>query len=127
MPSHQIELLRNINTGRPSWNKGKTYDHLTQEERDKKFGSHNLGNSYNKDRKHSEAYKKAISERMDGKPNMALYKPILQYSNDGLFIKEYPSIKHASEETGLSGWTIGCIAKGKMRKPHKFIFKYQTV
>lgn len=55
MPEHQKELLRRINTGRPSWNKGKDYSFMSAEERKLKFGAHNIGNQYNKGRKHKAA------------------------------------------------------------------------
>lgn len=107
------------------WNKGKKFDDLTEEQKKKRFGAHNIGHTRNRGRKYSEEYKKEMSEKRKGIPNIALYKPILQFTNKGIFIKEYHSIKEASKLTGLSCWTIGNIAKGLRATSHHFIFKYK--
>ena len=49
---------------------------------------------------------------------------VLQYTKDGEFIKEYPSIKEAVRETGISESTISNVCRG-LQKPHKFIFKFK--
>lgn len=124
MPIHQVEMQRERMKGKSPL-QGKTFSHLPEEERKRWFGSHNLGNSYNKGRKLKPHVVEMHRKRLTGKPNVFLYKAILQYSNEGEFIKEYDSIKNASAETGLSCWTIGCIAKGNMKRPHKYVFKYK--
>lgn len=117
MPHHQKELLRKINTGRPSWNKGKKYEG-TDEERKVKFGAHNIGNKYNKGRKHPQYLIEARVDRMK--------KKIIQYSLCGIFIKEHESIKSAHQELGISASTIGSILNGETQSPKKYIFKYKT-
>jgi group I intron endonuclease len=124
MGDHQKELLRIANKGRISSRKGIKFEG-TEQERKIKFGQHNIGNSYNKGRKHSAEYGQAVSMRSIGIPNVKLYKPILQFTIEGEFIKEHDSIKNASKETGVSAWTISSIAKEKAKKPNKFIFKYK--
>lgn len=50
-------------------------------------------------------------------------KPIIQYSLDGKFVKEYPSISQASKELGLSTSHICCVAKQKPEKGQIYIRK----
>lgn len=116
MPKHQMELLRKINTGRPSHRKGKKFEG-TEEERKIKFGAHNIGNAYNKGRKQSRSDVDARVDRMN--------KPIMQYSLNGDFIKEFKSIKIAHLELRISASTIGNILNGKTKDPKKFVFKYK--
>lgn len=89
----------------------------TPEERKIKFGSHNIGNSYNKGRKPAE---KTLLARL-----AVLSKPVSQYSLNGIFIKEYPSAREAARQTKLSAPTIIAIATGKTNKPRKYLFKYK--
>lgn len=124
MPEHQKELLRKINTGRPSWNKGKNYSHLSEEERKIKYGSHNIGNSYNKGRKHSAIFCEQMSKIRKGKSNPYLWKKILRYNNQGELIGVYKSIKECSSKSGYSCWTIGNICKGLRKTKSVSIFKY---
>lgn len=111
--------------GMVSWNKGRDYSNLSAEERQKRFGLHNVGHTRNRGRKYSKEHCEMMSLHRIGKPNVSLYKPILQYDLNGEFIKEYDSIKNASNETGLSGWTIGNIAKALNKRQPPFIFKYK--
>lgn len=48
----QRRQMSEMKMGRPSPNKGKDFSHLSQDERNKRFGKHNIGNSYNKGRKY---------------------------------------------------------------------------
>ena len=54
-------------------------------------------------------------------------KSVLQFSLEGEFIKEYSSIKEASNETGLSESIIGKCCRGVIKKPRKFFFKFKEV
>lgn len=51
---------------------------------------------------HSEESKRKMSEARRGKPQPAFNKVVLQLTLDGQLIAEYPSIKEASEKTGIS-------------------------
>lgn len=125
MSLEQIEYLRNINKGRPSKMKGVKFQG-TEEERKIKFGAHNIGNSYNKGKKHDPELVKKRADNLRGKPNISLFKPIVQYSLEGVKIKEYKCIKDAVAETGIGWWTIRNIARGERKsKPDKFIFKFK--
>lgn len=63
--------------------------------------------------KHSEEWKKILS------------KPVLQFSLDGEFISEYPSIKKAAEKTGGVKQNISSNLTGKYKTAGGFIWKYK--
>ena len=54
-----------------------------------------------------------------------LSKPIIQYAKDGTFIKEYPSIKDAKIETGIS--SIMDNLRNRQRTAGGYIWKYKEV
>lgn len=86
---HVKEALMLANKNKPSSTKGKNYSHLTQEERDNKFGKHNIGNTYNKGRKHSVELCKKNSLLRKGRNNPSLYKKIVRYNTVGELIGVY--------------------------------------
>lgn len=53
-------------------------------------------------------------------------KPVLQYSKQGYFIREWDSIKEAGESLGSNGSSICLCCKGTRISAHKFIWKYKT-
>lgn len=56
--------------------------------------------------------------------NGKLSKPVLQYTMDGEFVKEWPSTMQAEREGGFNNRLISACCRGK-RKTHKgFIWKY---
>ena len=56
--------------------------------------------------------------------NGKLSKPVLQYTMDGKFVKEWPSTMQAEREGGFNNRQISACCRGK-RKTHKgFIWKY---
>ena len=109
-----------------SWNKGITYSYLSEEEKKIKFGGHNIGNSYNKGRKQKSEFVEARIKRQIGKPLIKKYKPVLQYSLSGEFIKEHPSVKDTAINTGLSLIGVSKILRGEVKNPQSFIFKYKA-
>ena len=52
-------------------------------------------------------------------------KPILQYDRNGNFIKEYESIKQASEELNKNNSNIVACCKGKRKTAFNYIWKYK--
>jgi hypothetical protein len=58
----------------------------------------------------------------EGKKNM----PVLQYDKNGNFIKEYASIKLASECIGVSKGFITMVCKGKRKTAKGFTFNYKN-
>lgn len=65
-----------------------------------------------------------ISKSLKGKPNEALSKPVLQYSLEGKFIKEYTSLSEAKRQTGV----INIIQniKGTYKQSGGFVWKYKN-
>ena len=51
------------------------------------------------------------------------HHPVLQYSKDGEFIKEYESIKEAIEKTGVLH--ISCVCRGERKTAGGYIWKYK--
>lgn len=89
----------------------------------------------------SEEHKKKISEALSGEksPNFGKHfsketrrkmseskgvNGIIQYSKDGKFIAEYPSIMEASRQTGCHHTSICECCKGKLKSAGGFIWKY---
>jgi len=52
-------------------------------------------------------------------------KIVLQYDLQGNFIKEWPSVRIASKETGINYSTIRSVAQGKQKTAGGFIWKYK--
>lgn len=59
------------------------------------------------------------------KPRPYQCKPILQYTLDGNFIREWESIKQASEELNISSCHICNYLKGRNKICSDFIWKYK--
>lgn len=57
-----------------------------------------------------------------GKKNI----PVLQYDKVGNFIKEYPSLKSASEAIGVSTGFMTSVCKGKRKTAKGYTFKYKN-
>ena len=72
----------------------------------------------------SESHRRKLSEAITGTKVPAKWKPILQYSLEGVFIKEWPSISEAQDvyDTGH----IGACATGKRNFAAGFIWRYKT-
>lgn len=66
----------------------------------------------------SEEHKRKIAESMG-------VNGVLQFSKDGEFIAEYPSIREASRQTGCDNSSIIKCCKGKLKSSGGFIWKYK--
>lgn len=51
-------------------------------------------------------------------------RPVLQYSKDGEFIKEYPSVAEAARQLGVSAISISNACHGKTKHSHGFAWVY---
>ena len=51
-------------------------------------------------------------------------RAVNQYDREGNYIATFPSIKKASEQTGISYDTIRIICNGTTKTPHRYVFKY---
>ena len=53
-------------------------------------------------------------------------KPVLQFTLEDVFVKEYPSLIQAHRETGFSFQNISACCKGKRKTAHGFKWKYKN-
>lgn len=53
-------------------------------------------------------------------------KPVLQFTLDGIFVKEYQSITQAYRETGFSQGNICNCCKGKYKTANGYIWRYKA-
>lgn len=120
---HRNNLSKSLK-GRISPNKGKKF---SDEYKNKLSESHRGLNSGEKHpmygKTHSEETKKKISESSK-KPRPNRLKPILQYSKDNKFIKEWESITHASDELKINNISACC--NNKLKTAGGFIWKYKS-
>ena len=65
---------------------------------------------------------KRISEK---NTNGKLSKPILQFTLDGRFVKEWPSVRQAEREGGFNQSHITDCCRGKLKKHKDFIWRYK--
>ena len=54
-------------------------------------------------------------------------KPVLQYSQDYMFIARYHSITEAQKQTGVSGSMICKCCRGKIENAGSYIWRYETI
>jgi len=124
MPSHQVELLRNINKGRPSPLKGIKFNG-TEEDRKEKFGKHNIGNTYNTGRKQRSEVVEMRRINQIGKSIPKKWKPIIKFDIENNFICEYPSITNATKESKICESSIINVLKGRFSQSNGYVFKYK--
>jgi len=121
------ETLKNLimfKKGQPSHNKGKKFEG-TPEERKLKFGAHNIGNSYNKGRKHTPEMIERSRLARTGVPQPKLKKPVLKYDINGSVVGEYGSVFECRQESGLSSGYLCKILKNGNPDYNGFSYKYK--
>ena len=52
-------------------------------------------------------------------------KAVLQFTLDGILIKEYASIRQVERETGFNHSCIGACCKGKIRQSYGYKWQYK--
>lgn len=62
-----------------------------------------------------------------GEVSIIKFKPIAQYDKAGTLIAEYPSLKAASEMTGINSGSICCACQGKRKSAGNYIWKYKEI
>lgn len=72
----------------------------------------------------SESHRKKLSEAIKGKKYPTQWKPILQYSSEGIFIKEWPCISEAQDVCKTKH--IAACATGMRNFAAGFIWRYKT-
>lgn len=68
---------------------------------------------------------KRLSENHKGVINTHKSTPILQYSLDNKFIKEYPSMAEVNRQLGYSQAGISRCCKGKYKQSYGYIWKFK--
>jgi len=68
--------------------------------------------------------KKHYKDRIEGINNKAS-KAVIQYTKEGVFIKEFPSLKSAGRAMGIHPSTIMNVCKNKAKSSKGFIWKYK--
>ena len=54
-----------------------------------------------------------------------LSKPVKQFKKDGVFIKEYPSMKEVERQTGFYQSNISYCCNGKLKSAYGYIWRYK--
>ena len=54
-----------------------------------------------------------------------LSKPVLQFTLEGILIKEYPSINQVERDNGFNHSHISACCKGKLKQAYNYIWKYK--
>ena len=122
----------------------KTGKHHSEESKKKISEALSGEKSPNFGKHFSEEHKKKISEALSGEKNPNFGKHhseeskkkiseskgvngIIQYSKDGKFIAEYPSIMEAERQTGCNNSHICQCCKGERKSASGFIWKYKEI
>lgn len=75
----------------------------------------------------SEETKRKLSEANKGKPNYKNRKPILQYTKDNVFIREWESIISINLELNINIASICLCCQGKLKTCGGYIWKYKDI
>ena len=73
----------------------------------------------------TEETRNKMSEALIGNQN-ATTTPVIQFSKDGEFLAEYPSIREAERKTGCNHGNIGQCCKGNRSFAGGYIWKYKS-
>lgn len=74
----------------------------------------------------SEETKQKMSITRKGKPQYKHRKPILQFTLDNVFVRDWDSAKSASIELNINSGFITAVCKGKHKSAYGFIWKYKN-
>ena len=149
-----IRLFDSTNNGYNISSYGNSHYERTEEHK-KKMSEANTGKHFSEEQKRkmseakigitfSEEHKKKLSEALSGEKNPNFGKHfseehkkkmsesmgvngILQFSKNGEFIAEYPSIKEAERQTGCYHGNICKCCKGRLKTCGGFIWKYKKI
>lgn len=70
----------------------------------------------------SEEHREKISKSHVNNPRLS--KRVAQYTLDGAFVREYPSVSEAHRITGFNTSDISCVCRGKQNTCHGYKWKY---
>jgi len=133
-PAPTPETRRKLSEGQKG-EKNHMYGKTPSEETKRKQSEAHKGKKLSEDtkKKMSEArrgkgnpmYGLKLSEQTKKKISQAMKIPIVQYSKDGTFIKEWDSAKDASISLGIHHGSITAVCKGKGKTCGGFLWKYK--
>lgn len=81
----------------------------------------------NKGKPKSEETKQKMRKAQKGKPKPQHRKPILQYTLDGVFIKEWSSGKEIYQTMSFSQGNISSCCSGALKSAYGFIWRYKNI
>lgn len=97
---------------------------LTDEHKQKIGDSHRGSKHYNFGKHRSEETKRKISKKLKGVYNLSLSKKVRQYTKDGVFIAEYPSLAYVERLYGFNHSDLSCCCHGKTKTSHGFVWRF---
>ena len=68
---------------------------------------------------------KRISDKLKGVNNTKLSKTVYQYTLDGEFVKEWPSVNEIKRQIGYDCTSISACCRGKCKSAYKYIWRYK--
>ena len=78
-----------------------------------------------KGRKHTEESKQKMSKALKGKSKPYQYKPIIQYTKDMIYVREYEGISKASEQLNIYASSISACCRGERKTAGGYIWRYK--
>ena len=144
LESELMKWYDSVENGYNSSEYGSGHYKRSEELKRKLSEAHTGEKAYWYGKHHSEESKQKISESMTGEKAYWYGKHfseehknkisssmgingILQFSKDGEFIAEYPSIMEASRQTGCNNSHISSCCKGERKSAGGFIWKYKKI
>lgn len=132
MTPEQREYLKKINQGENNPFFGKNHTERVKENHSLRVSGldHPMWG-----RKHHERTKQKIKERRNAAVDQDKMiqlsrdrnsKAVLQFDLEGLFMKEFFSIKEAAIKSGCSESIIGKCCRGAIKRPRKYIFRFKN-
>jgi len=133
---HIIDAMAKGREGKEAWNKGKKMsDEYVQRLKERMKG--NPGPMVGK--KHSEETRAKLSQQRKGRtpwnvgmkgqykmPNQTKKrKPVLQFTLNGEFVKEYVSASHAAKKVGIRKSDVSAVATGRKKYHKEYVWKYK--
>ena len=99
---------------------GLQVNHINEIKSDNRLGNLNLM-TCKENTNYGTRNKRSAKKRINGKCS----KPVLQFTLDGILIKEYASIRQVERDNGFNHQNIINCCKGKYKTAYNFIWKYK--